>query len=106
MKTLIDYLRERLNIVIGTCYVLLALILAYSLYVDKSHAHTWVEQNIPFYWSVFGFAAAAAIIGIAYWFGHSGIMVRKDYYEKKTARCCGCSDKESSSGKTETGGDQ
>ncbi len=97
MNTLIEYLRERLKIVIGTCYGILAFVLAYSMYVDKSHAHTWVEQNIPFFWSIFGFAAAAAIIGIAFWFGHSGIMVREDYYEKDSTHCCGCNNKESSS---------
>lgn len=97
MKTLIDYLQERMNIVRGTCYILLALFLAYSMYVDKSHAHTWVEQNIPFFWSIFGFAAASAIIGIAYWFGHSGIMVEEDYYEKDSPHCCGCSKTQSSS---------
>lgn len=86
MNKIIEYLHERLRIVIGTCYGLLALFLAYSMYVDKSHAHTWVEQHIPFFWSMFGFAAAAAIIGIAYWFGHSGIMARKDYYEKDSTQ--------------------
>lgn len=71
--------------------------MAYSLVVDSSHAHSWVEKNIPFFWSLFGFCAAAAIIGIAYWFGHSGIMVREDYYEKDTTDCtCGCKEHQSS----------
>lgn len=90
MNTLIEYLHERLKIVIGTCYGILALVLAYSLGVDKSHAHTWVEQHIPFFWSIFGFGAAAIIIGFVYWFGHSGIMVREDYYDKDSTHCCGC----------------
>ena len=97
MNKLIDYLSERLTIVIWTCYGFLVFIMAYSLYVDKSHAHTWVEQNIPFFWSVFGFAAAAAIIGIAYWFAHSGIMVKEDYYEQDSSSSCGCSKTQSSS---------
>jgi hypothetical protein len=101
MKTLIDYLGERLNIVRGTCYGILAATLAYSLYVDTSHAHTWVEKNVPFFWSIFAFAGAAAIIGIAYWFGHSGIMVREDYYEKDSAHCCGGSGPEGLPGQTE-----
>jgi hypothetical protein len=90
MNKLIEYLRNRLETVIKTCYGILALVLIYSLYVDKSHAHTWVEQNLPFFWSLFGFGAAAIIIGVAYWFGHSGIMVRKDFYddEKKSHCCC------------------
>ena len=98
MNKLIDYLRDRLETVIKSCYGILAITLAYSLYVDTGHAHTWVEQNVPFFWSLFGFAAAAIIIGTAYWFGHSGIMVRKDFYEEKTKShcCCSGSTKESS----------
>ncbi|GAB4346791.1 MAG: hypothetical protein Kow0089_24250 [Desulfobulbaceae bacterium] len=88
MKTLIDYLRDRLQTVIRGCYLLLALVLAFSLLVDTSHAHTWVEKNIPFFWSLFGFAAAAIIIGAARWFGHSGIMVRSDFYDDNGS--CGC----------------
>jgi len=97
MNKLIAYLQERLRIVIGTCYGVLALILAYSLYVDKSHAHTWAEKYVPFFWSLFGFAAAAIIIGFVYWFGHSGIMAREDYYEKKSDHCCGGGKTDSSS---------
>ena len=91
MKVIIDYLRDRLDTVIKTCYGILAVVLAFSLYVDTSHAHTWVEQNIPFFWSLFGFAAAAIIIGAAYWFGHSGIMSRPDYYESNSKCCCSTS---------------
>lgn len=82
MNKLIDSLRERIKTVIGTCYGILALVMAHSLYVDKSHAHSWAEQHIPFFWSIFGFAAAAAIIGFARWYGHSGIMTRPDYYDR------------------------
>ena len=98
MNKLIDYLRDRLETVIKTCYGILAITLAYSLYVDTSHAHTWVEHNVPFFWSLFGFAAAAIIIGVAYWFGHSGIMARKDFYDEnnKSHCCCSGSTKESS----------
>ena len=49
--------------------------------VDKSHAHTWAEKHIPFFWSIYGFVAAAAAIGIARWYGHSGIQCREDYYD-------------------------
>ena len=31
---------------------------------------------------IFGFIAAAVIIGIAYWYGRSGIMVDEDYYDR------------------------
>jgi len=99
MTTIIDYLRDRLETVIRTCYIILAVVLAFSLYVDSSHAHTWAEKNIPFFWSLFGFAAAAIIIGAAYWFGHSGIMKDPDYYESDSKSCCCCSNNKSSSEK-------
>jgi hypothetical protein len=81
MNKLIDYLREQLANVVWICYGILALVLAFSLTVDTSHAHTSVEK-LPFFWSVFGFGAAAVIIGFARWFGHSGIMTRPDYYDQ------------------------
>ena len=103
MNTLIDYLRDKLKHVIWTCYGILGLVLALSLYVDKSHAHTWVEHNIPFFWSLFAFGAAAAIIGIARWYGHSGIMVREDYYDTPSKCCCSSANNQNSSEHTEAG---
>jgi len=97
MNSLIEYLRDRLSTVVKTCFGILAAVLAFSLYVDSSHAHSWVEQNVPFFWSLFGFAAAAIIIGAAYWYGHSGIMARPDFYEDDSSEseCC-CSHHNSS----------
>lgn len=95
MNNLITYLRERLPSVVGTCNGILALVLAFSLTVDTGHAHTWVEKHIPFFWSFFGFGAAAAVIGIARWYGHSGIMTRPDYYDRDAE--CGCTCKTSKS---------
>lgn len=92
MIKLIDYLRERIKIVIGVCYGLLALIAVFASMVDKHHAHTWAEQHIPLFWSLFGFAAAAIIIGVAYWYGRSGIQARPDYYECPLKRNCPSSD--------------
>lgn len=79
---LIDFFRDRLKGVIRLCYVGLALLVAWDLiYVDKHHAHTWVE-HLPFFWAVFGFVACALIIIVSKWFGHLGIMTREDYYDK------------------------
>lgn len=82
MITLIDYLQARLKVVIWTCYGILVFIAVFAAMVDRSHAHSWVEKNIPFFWSIFGLVAAAAIIGIARWYGRSGIQTREDYYDK------------------------
>ena len=89
MVKFIDFLRDRLKVVILLCYVGLALLVGWDLmFVDKHHAHTWVEQHIPAWWSIFGFVACALIIilsklfGHFNWFGKFTIMTREDYYDK------------------------
>lgn len=81
MTKIIDWVLEHQKVVRITWYSFLGLIALLSLVVDKSHAHSWVEKNIPFFWSFYGFVAAAAAIGIARWYGHSGIQTREDYYD-------------------------
>lgn len=87
MTTLIAYLQARLKTVVTVCFVLLAVIAVASLTIDTHHAHTWAEQHVPFFWSLFGFAAAAVIIGVARWFGHSGIQAPTDFYDRSTSLC-------------------
>jgi len=78
---LIDFLRDRLSLVIRLSYVGLALVVAWDvLFVSKEHAHTAVE-HIPGFWAVFGFIACVVIIIVSKWFGHLGIMTREDYYD-------------------------
>ncbi len=78
---LIDFLRDRLTLVIRLSYVGLALVVAWDvLFVSKEHAHTAVE-HIPGFWAVFGFIACVVIIIVSKWFGHLGIMTREDYYD-------------------------
>jgi len=78
----IDYLRDRLKIVIRLSYVVLALLVIIDATpaVDKSHAHTAME-HLPGFWSVFGFVACVVIIIVSKWYGHLGIMTREDYYD-------------------------
>ena len=79
---LIDYLRDRLKTVVRLCYVGLALLVIWDfLYVSKEHAETALEQ-LPGFWSVFGFVACVVIIIGSKWFGHLGIMTREDYYDR------------------------
>ncbi len=82
MIAVIKYLQARLKTVVVVCCVLLAVIAASSLLVDTHHAHSWVEQHVPFFWSLFGFAAAAVIIGVTRWFGRSGIQAPTDFYTR------------------------
>lgn len=79
---LIEFLRNRLKLVVRICFGILALlILLDALWVDKEHAHTRVE-HLPGFWSVFGFLACALIVVASKWFGHAGIMTREDYYDE------------------------
>jgi hypothetical protein len=80
---LIDFLRDRLKIVVWLCYVGLALLVIWDISgaVDKHHAHT-APEHWPFFWAIFGFGACALIIIVSKWFGHLGIMTREDYYDK------------------------
>lgn len=79
---LIQLLRDNRTTVVRISYLLLALTVLWGALVDKHHAHTWVEQHIPGFWSLFGFVACVLIIIISKWFGHQGIMTREDYYDK------------------------
>lgn len=87
MTTLIAYLQARLKTVVTICLALLAVIAAASLLIDTHHAHTWAEQHVPFFWSLFGFVAAALIIGAARWFGGSGIQAPTDVYDRTLLPC-------------------
>ena len=88
MTNLIEYLQARLKAVMTICFVVLAGVAASSLLVDTGHAHTWVEQHVPFFWSFFGFSAAAVIIGVARWLGGSGIQAPVDFYEVSNSTPC------------------
>lgn len=88
MTALIEYVQTHPRTVGALCCVLLAGIAGGSLLVDTHHAHTWAEQHVPAFWSLFGFAAAAVIIGAARWFGRSGIQAPTDFYERSNATSC------------------
>jgi predicted tellurium resistance membrane protein TerC len=88
MTTLIEYLQARIKTVTTVCCVLLAVVAGGSLLIDTHHAHTWAEQHVPFFWSLFGFAAAAVIIGVARWFGRSGIQAPTDFYDRSHSTLC------------------
>ena len=79
---LIDFLRDRLQLVIRLSYVGLALLVAWDVvFVSKEHAHTAAER-IPGFWAAFGFIACVVIIIVSKWYGHLGIMTRENYYDE------------------------
>ena len=84
LLALIEFLRRHLKTVIRICLallVVLVLVEAIPLFVDKEHAHTKAE-HVPGFWSAFGFVACVLIVYISKWFGHAGIMTREDYYDE------------------------
>ncbi len=81
MIRLIDYLTENKTLVRSLLYGLSAAIVIWSITVDTSHAHTWVEKNIPGFWSIFGFVSAIVLIFVARWYAGSGIEREEDYYD-------------------------
>jgi hypothetical protein len=78
----IEFLRNRLKVVIRICFGALAVLILWdAVLVQKEHAHTAVER-LPAFWSVFGFLGCVVIIIASKWFGHAGIMTREDYYDE------------------------
>jgi hypothetical protein len=85
---LIDYLRDRLKMVIRLCYVVLGLLVVYDVaFVDKHSAHLTIEK-LPGFWAVFGFIACVLIIILSKWYGHIKwfgsdfrIMAPEDFYD-------------------------
>ncbi|MEN8190952.1 MAG: hypothetical protein ABFS19_13990, partial [Thermodesulfobacteriota bacterium] len=76
-----DFLKDRLKLVIIGCYIVIALVVVWSLTVDTSHAHTWAEKAIPGFWALFGIGSCALIIFVARLISRAGIMTREDYYD-------------------------
>lgn len=80
MMTWIASLRANAGAVKAISAVALACLALGSLLIDTHHAHTWVEQHVPFFWSLFAFAGSAALVGLTRWLGRSGIQTRPEVY--------------------------
>lgn len=81
MIRFIDYLLEKRLAMGYLLFALLIAIVAWSLTVDTSHAHTWLEQHIPGFWSIFGLLSCFVLIFAARWFAGAGIAREEDYYD-------------------------
>jgi hypothetical protein len=78
----IEFLRRHLKHVIRICLgVLISLVVIDAIFVDKEHAHSLPEHWFGF-WAGFGLLGCISIIFVSKWFGHAGIMVREDYYDR------------------------
>ncbi|HVU32190.1 MAG TPA: hypothetical protein VHE61_02065 [Opitutaceae bacterium] len=82
LLAVIEFFRKHLRTTVKVCLGVLALVaLIDALLVSKEHAHTKIEQ-VPAFWSVFGFLACVLIVIASKAFGHAGIMTREDYYDR------------------------
>ncbi len=84
LTRMIDFLLEHQAIVRRLSYavlVLLVVIDALPMVVDKEHAHSELEK-LPGFWAAFGWLGCMLLIVISKGFGHLGIMQREDYYDE------------------------
>ncbi|NLX17941.1 MAG: hypothetical protein GXY53_01465 [Desulfobulbus sp.] len=88
MTNCTTFLQTRQKTLVALGWAALVLIAGSSLVVDSGGAHSWAEQHVPFFWSMFGFIAAVMIIGIVRWLGRSGIQASADIYERSLTRIC------------------
>ena len=107
----IDFLRDRLSLVIKACLGVLALLLVIDVarvllshgheaaapaaegaeHAEAAHgflAHLFhIAENWPIFWSVFGFIACVLIVYVSKGFGHmkvgrTEIMAKEDFYNE------------------------
>lgn len=79
---ILDFLYQRrtwLRWLFIALLVLLLIVDALPVLVDKEHAHTAAEK-IPGFWALFGFASCVVIVFVSKWFGRLGILRREDFY--------------------------
>lgn len=102
----IDFLRDRLGLVIKAGIALLALLVVIALALPflshgekaapAGHAEAaqgfWshlyhLAETVPVFWSVFGFIACVLIVYVSKWYGHlhvgrTQIMAKEDFYHE------------------------
>ena len=81
MIQLIDFIVKRHKQATAVLVGVMIGIFLWSLSVDTSHAHTWAEQYIPGFWSLFGIVSCIVLIFVARWFSSAGISKKEDYYD-------------------------
>ena len=62
-------------------YAILILIIAVDFFIPRHEIH-FIGDQIPGFWSLFGFVACILIILISKWIGYLGIMQDEKYYNE------------------------
>ncbi len=64
-----------------TAYAALILIILIDFFIPRHEIH-FIGDQIPGFWSLFGFVACILIILISKWIGRLGIMQDENYYNE------------------------
>ena len=62
-------------------YIALILIIVTDFFIPRHEIH-FIGDQIPGFWSLFGFVACIMIILISKWIGHLGIVQDENYYNE------------------------
>ena len=62
-------------------YIVLILVFIADFFIPRHEIH-FIGDQIPGFWSLFGFIACILIILISKWIGHLGIMQDENYYNE------------------------
>ena len=62
-------------------YAVLIFIIVMDFFIQRHEIHFFGDE-IPGFWSIFGFIACILIILISKWIGHLGIMQDENYYNE------------------------
>ena len=62
-------------------YIVLILVIITDFFIPRHEIH-FIGDQIPGFWSFFGFIACILIILISKWIGHLGIMQDENYYNE------------------------
>ena len=71
----------RRKVVKKIAYIALILIIVTDFFIPRHEIH-FIGDQIPGFWSLFGFVACVMIILISKWIGHLGIMQYENYYNE------------------------
>ena len=79
---LIDIIDKlRMKIVKKIAYGILVLLILVDFIIPRSEIHFFGDQ-IPGFWSLFGFISCVLIIVVSKWIGHHWLVRDEDYYDK------------------------
>ena len=62
-------------------YGVLIVLIMVDFFIPRYEVHFFGDE-IPGFWSLFGFIACVLIIVVSKWIGHLGLMQRENYYDE------------------------